>query len=279
MKNLNDLGLNKKSRKKVEDWLTEWLDLFIRQANGKTGWPYRADFEKDDFFYFTDCKDILKENPESKGQELNRAIVNRKRKVMLQLLMKTLLGRKNICDVITCGHCGYKGGWIESLSDGNGHWVYCPWCKKTDVHVFPDGYDNCMTEIQFRITDKLLKATVKGFTPPPGSPVDMNKVNSKEQMKFLEDGRKIIEKKQLYKYKPEGKQLTKTPINPDPRLKDIITKKTDLSPGLKKILHNKLLHRKRICDKCGSKGPFDYAVEICNDCYRGEILVWFADKR
>lgn len=240
MRNLNDLKLTEKSRKKVEDWLTEWLDLFIRQANGKTGWPYRVDFEKDDFFYFTDCKDILKENPESKGQELNRAIVNRKRKVMLQLLMKTLLGYKNICDVITCGHCGYKGCWIESLKDGNGHWVYCPWCKKTDVHVFPGGYDNCMAEIQSQITDKLLKATIE---------------NSK-------------------KYKPEGKHLRKVPKS---AWSTTLREYFSLSSDLKKIWHDKLLHRKRairtpICDKCGSKGPFDYAVGICNNCYLKEGL-------
>ncbi|GAG61777.1 unnamed protein product, partial [marine sediment metagenome] len=40
MKNLKELGLCKKSYKKVDAWLQEWLDIFIKQANGKEGWPY-----------------------------------------------------------------------------------------------------------------------------------------------------------------------------------------------------------------------------------------------
>ena len=176
MKTLDDLKLCKKSHKKVEEWLTEWLNMFIRQANGRTGWPYRADFEKDDFFFFTDCKDILSKDPESMGQESNELIRSRKRKVFLILLMKTLLGRKNICDEIKCGHCGYKPCWIDSLRNGTGHWVYCPKCKKTDIHVFPAGYDSCMQIIRTQIEQKYGDDRLKGFTPPPGSVVRKRKV-------------------------------------------------------------------------------------------------------
>jgi len=160
VKTLNDLGLCKKSRKQVEEWLQEWLELFIKQANGKQGWPYRADFEHDDFFFFTDCKDILEKDPEAKGQENNLAIRSRKRKVFLQLFVKTLLGKKNICDTITCGHCGFSPCWIEGLKDGNGHWCYCPKCKKTDIHVFPEGYDNCMNTIRIAIAQKTNKILI-----------------------------------------------------------------------------------------------------------------------
>lgn len=154
MRTLNDLGLCKKSRKKVEDWLQEWLDLFIEQADNKEAWVYRANFETNDFFYFTNCKDILEKDPEAKAQENNLVIRNRKRKILLQLFMKTLLGRNLGLITITCNHCGYRGCWINSLKDGNGHWVYCPKCKKTDVHVFPDGYDNCMNAIKLEIAKK-----------------------------------------------------------------------------------------------------------------------------
>jgi len=162
MKTLNDLGLCKKSRKKVEDWLQEWLDLFIKQANGKQGWAYRADFENNDFFFFTDCKDILEGDPEARAQENNLAIRNRKRKILLQLLIKTLWGRKNICDSIKCGHCGFSPCWIEALKDGNGHWTYCPKCKKTEVQVFPAGYDNCMNTIKLEIAKRKDKSPIKG---------------------------------------------------------------------------------------------------------------------
>ena len=154
MKTLNDLGLHKKTQKKVEAWLQEWLDLFVEQANGKHAWVYRANFEKNDFFYFTDCKDILEKDPEAKGQENNLAIRNRKRKILMQLFLKTLLGQSLGLITITCNHCGYRGCWIEGLKDGNGHWVYCPKCKKTDIHVFPEGYDNCMRTIQAEIAKK-----------------------------------------------------------------------------------------------------------------------------
>ena len=155
MKTLNDLGLRKKTHEKVEAWLQEWLELFIKQADGKQGWVYRANFANNDFFYFTDCKDILEKDPEAKGQENNLDIRRRKRKVLLQLFVKTLLGKK-LGTTITCNHCGFSPCWIEGLKDGNGHWVYCPKCKKTDIHVFPEGYDNCMETIQTEITKRTL---------------------------------------------------------------------------------------------------------------------------
>ncbi len=154
MKTLADLGLHQKTRKKIEAWLQEWLTLFEEQANHKEAWVYRCDFEKNDFFWFTNCKDILEKDPEAKGQENNLAIRSRKRKVMMQLFLKTLMGKKLGLITITCNHCGYRGCWINALKDGNGHWVYCPKCKKTDVHVFPEGYDTCMDTIQTQIARK-----------------------------------------------------------------------------------------------------------------------------
>lgn len=165
MRTINDLGLCKKSREKVEGWLLEWLDLFRRQADGKHAWVYRADFEGSDFFFFTDCKDILERDPEARAQENNLAIRNRKRKVMMQLLLKTMLGMDLGLITITCNHCNHRGCWIEGIGDGTGHWVYCPKCEKTDVHVFPMGYATCMEKIQERIAALKLKWAVEDKDP------------------------------------------------------------------------------------------------------------------
>ena len=62
---------------------------------------------------------------------------------------------KKLGTTIKCNHCGFEPCWIEGLPDGNGHWVYCPKCKKTDIHVFPDGYDNCMETIKQEIAKNL----------------------------------------------------------------------------------------------------------------------------
>jgi len=194
MKTLNDLKLCKKSRKKVEDWLQEWLDLFIKQANGKQGWVYRANFEDNDFFFFTDCKDILEKDPEAKAQENNLAIRSRKRKVLMQLFVKTLMGKK-LGTTIKCNHCGFEPCWIEGLPDGNGHWVYCPKCKKTDVHVFPDGYDNCMNTIQLEI----------------------GKRRNESKINVCLDCRKLIKEIQSYKYEHAAKNTCDPGNNPKPK--------------------------------------------------------------
>lgn len=203
MKTLNDLGLHKKTRKKVEAWLQEWLTLFEEQANHKEAWVYRCDFAKNDFFWFTNCKDILEKDPEAKGQENNLAIRSRKRKVMMQLFLKTLMGKNLGLITITCNHCGYRGCWIEGLKDGNGHWVYCPKCKKTDVHVFPDGYDNCMDTIQTEIAKKCATSTLSTKC----GKCEKCKGNCKfpPRLALSTDSKAFIKELQSYKYRKGGR--------------------------------------------------------------------------
>ena len=125
MKTLNDLKLSKKTKQKVYSWLGEWLDMLIKQANGEEGNVIRADFPNEDFFFFTACKDILNKDPECKSSETNPAIIARKRKVMMQLLIKTLMGQK-IGRKSPCSHCGYEDRLVSHMY--NGHFVYCPHC-------------------------------------------------------------------------------------------------------------------------------------------------------
>jgi len=151
MKNLQDLKLSKKSKKIVEDWLLEWLELFRKNSDNRPYWVYRLDFENSDFFFFTGCQDILSKDPEARAVENNKQIRIRKRNVFHQLLIKTLLGQHIPICKIKCNHCGFEPCEINGLDDLGGHWVYCPKCKKTDIHVFPSSYDTCMLEIKNKV--------------------------------------------------------------------------------------------------------------------------------
>jgi len=150
MKTIEDLKLPKRYKCRIKAWLEEWLNMLIAEANGRQGTVYRANFEKNDFFYFTDCTDILSKDPEAKGQEENREIQIRKRVVMSQLLIKNLLGQTN-WKKNKCSHCGFENRWIEVIGDGYGHFLYCPRCHYTTIGTYPGGYATCMENIRIKI--------------------------------------------------------------------------------------------------------------------------------
>jgi len=275
MKTLNDLGLHKKTRKKVEAWLQEWLELFEKQADNKEAWVYRCDFEKNDFFWFTNCKDILEKDPEAKGQENNRAIRSRKRKIMMQLFLKTLLGKSLGLITITCNHCGYRGCWIEALKDGNGHWVFCPKCKKTDIHVFPEGYNTCMNTIQTEIAKK---TKLQGLSSPP--PI----VDETQRMKIDLKCKPLIKEIQAYKYDhvstPKDTEFSDSWTEKDyKKFKESMDKKHGHIPTLPKEPPIKTIgmalketeDKKIKCSKCGykvlKKSFGNYTLDTCDHCY------------
>jgi len=150
MKTLNDLKLSKKTKEKVWDWLSGWLDMMIEQANGEEGTVIRANFPEDDFFFFTACKDILNKDPESKSSETNPLIHKRKSKVMMQLLLKTLMGMK-VGRKSPCSHCGYEDRDVQGMY--NGHFVYCPHCG----YLVINGYIDTMEESVKGVMTKLKK--------------------------------------------------------------------------------------------------------------------------
>lgn len=156
MKNLKDLKLPKKFEIEVNNWLCDWLEMLKKQANGREGCVHRADFENNDFFYFTDCTDILSKDPEAKGVEDNRNIQLRKRTVMAQLLIKTLLGINNP-KKIKCSHCGFEDRYIDALPNGGGHFLYCPKCHYTNICTYPGYYATCIEDV--------LKIIKKKFSP------------------------------------------------------------------------------------------------------------------
>jgi DNA-directed RNA polymerase subunit RPC12/RpoP len=139
MKTLNDLKLSKKTRQKVYEWLGEWRDLMVKQADGREGNVIRADFEHEDFFFFTECNDILHKDPEGLAKETNPRILRRKQRVTMQLLIKTLMGEK-IGRKSPCSHCGYEDRLVEHMH--NGHFVYCPHCG----YLVINGYRETMEE-------------------------------------------------------------------------------------------------------------------------------------
>lgn len=127
MKSIKDLKLTKATEKKVENWLKEILGALIIQADGRKGNVYRADFDNQDFFYFTECNDLVSKEVESKSVESSLDIRKRKRVIMSQLLIRNLLGEK-LEKKIKCSHCGYEECTIDSTY--NGHYTFCPKCKK-----------------------------------------------------------------------------------------------------------------------------------------------------
>jgi len=165
MKTLKDLNISKQAKKTVENWLQEWLDMLITVANGREGTVYRADFENDSFFYFTDCTDILGDDPKAKGHENNRKIQIRKRVIMSQLLIKNLLGKTDWIK-IRCSHCGHPDRWIDVIGDGFGHFIFCPKCWYTTIGTYPGGYVTCMPNINKKLqikyaADKKLKEVLE----------------------------------------------------------------------------------------------------------------------
>ena len=154
MRNLKDLKLRKKTEAKVQEWLKEWLLMFIQQADGRQGNVYRADFEKEDFFYFTDCKDIISKDPEFLAQETNSDVMRRKQRIHLQLLLKNLLG-EFVPKKIKCTHCGYEDRYIGKMY--NGHYVYCPKCH----YLVTNGYLETMGESVVEVLQKLTEEAQK----------------------------------------------------------------------------------------------------------------------
>lgn len=151
MQTLKDLKLRRKTERKVLDWLGEWLDLLVWQADGREGNVFRADFAGDDFFFFTDCKDILNADPESVSSETNPKIMRRKSKVMQQLLIKTLMGKK-VGRKVPCSHCGYEDRIIMPMY--NGHYTYCPHCGYLVLNGYLDTIEESLKGIVKRSAKK-----------------------------------------------------------------------------------------------------------------------------
>lgn len=142
MKTLKDLDLKPKDKEKVTEMLQGWLDHYVKKADGRKGTIERVDMEELDYFFFTDCSDILADEPESMGKESNEKIIKRKEFVRAQLFIRHLLDEK-LGRPRACSHCGNDYRWINTLGDGTGHYVYCAKCHLTTIVTYPAGYFTC----------------------------------------------------------------------------------------------------------------------------------------
>jgi hypothetical protein len=150
-KAIEQWGLDKKALRIVRRELRIWLKLFKKHAEGREGTIYRADAVKNDYFFFTDCRDLVSKEVESRGQEHNKKIRKRKRSVYAQLIIKNLLG--NVKRIITpCSHCGYPEVYVGSIDSGN--YDFCPKCGKTVIVTYPAYYSKCADEIKEEVRNK-----------------------------------------------------------------------------------------------------------------------------
>lgn len=136
LQTLDELKLCPKSKRKVQKWLETWLSHLIEQAGGQQGNVYKADFLNMDFFYFTNCQDILAADPLLKDPKNQRKMRWRKSNVLVQLFVKSLLGRQ-LAKKRPCTHCGAED--TETLYCQNGYWIWCKKCKRVILDTYaPD---------------------------------------------------------------------------------------------------------------------------------------------
>lgn len=149
----------------VREELGAWLQLFISLAGGRTGNVYRADWENFDLFYFTECNDLVSKEIESTGVEAALDIRRRKRAVLMQIFIRSLLG-EDLNRKLKCSHCGLPDGvYIGGLPSGAGHYRYCPKCGKTDICTYPQFFDTAIAEAKKELERK--GYNVDSFIPKP----------------------------------------------------------------------------------------------------------------
>ena len=150
-------GLDKKSLKIVKKNITAWMEHFGKQSDmrftdNKLKDVNRFDLIKMRFFFFTDCRDLISKEVESKGVENNLIVRRRKRAKMLTLIFSTLLGNDHNAK-IKCTHCGYPEKIIDGFDDGSGHFIFCPKCGLTSLYTYPPYYDTCLSNLSKKLAE------------------------------------------------------------------------------------------------------------------------------
>jgi len=153
MRTLNDLNLKAKDKAKVRIWLMEIIKHYKKMSDGDRETVHRFDMGNLDFFYFTDCRDILSKNPESKRAEDIESIKKRKKAIEYKLIFETLLGKK-LGKKRPCSHCGNDDRIIDSLGNNAGHFLFCEKCGMTTIVTYPIDYKTCIETMMTRLRVK-----------------------------------------------------------------------------------------------------------------------------
>lgn len=134
LKFLDELNIDNKSKAIVKDALKKWIDEFIKRADGRTGNVMKCDFKEADYFFFTDCKDIIGMETEEEGIGKKFRIRKRKRDVFLSLFLKQFIGDKIDFGNRKCTHCGFDPMDFEHMSGG--FYKYCPRCERIIMDTY-----------------------------------------------------------------------------------------------------------------------------------------------
>ena len=135
LKYLNEMEFeSKKDLKMVKKELRKWIKEFIYRADGRVGSIEKCDFKNNEFFFFTDCTDILGKDVEHLAFEENYLIRRRKRNVMFSLFLREFIGEKIKTSERKCSHCGFSPMDIDV--SGNGYYRHCPKCKRVILDTF-----------------------------------------------------------------------------------------------------------------------------------------------
>jgi len=144
---VDEWNLGFKAKSVVKRELRKWRDVFIERANGETGSVEKCDWKNDELFFFTDCHDLMGDNPESKAVEDEMLIRRRKRNVMMQLFLKQLVGDKIKIAQKKCSHCGFEPMDIEGAGS-DGYYRYCPKCSRLVIDTYVPGMWKTMKNVE-----------------------------------------------------------------------------------------------------------------------------------
>ena len=146
IKRVKDWGLDKDSEKIVRKELRKWVKEFISRADGRKGTVRKYDTIKDEYFFFTDCRDIV-------SGKSDASMGKRKDNVDKSLLFKDLLGELKI-NPIECTHCGFIG--IDITNINGGFFKYCPECHNIIINTYLSNVEICIPEI-IEFKEKIVK--------------------------------------------------------------------------------------------------------------------------
>lgn len=194
VKILDELDLCEEDRTKVHVWLYEWINHIEEQIGVEnTARPRVVDFKNWKFFYFTNCQDIINEDPKFEKEITEVEMNRRKSTIFLELFIKYLINPNDVNPKLECNHCGGENCTMESLHDDEhgkmGHIDICPECGRTQIVTYPGNYDHVIPLVKRVANDIGLLNTTNEY--------NIEKLDKKTLKSFLETAKKVKEKVEI----------------------------------------------------------------------------------